>query len=129
MFFFKNRTGNEVGKLVPDLLLIFKKPLYEVEARGPQFRFNIFRYSSTCTYNKIKLDKTLDYSSRDTRRFNFLEKDLEIVYPLRFVHDFSRKMFVILLLSDLISLFDYLCFLKYWSICVLQLFVNQVVTL
>ena len=52
MLFFKNLTRNEVGQLVPDLPLIFKKPLYEVEARGPQFSFNIFRYSSTCAYNK-----------------------------------------------------------------------------
>ena len=32
------------------------------------------------------------------------------------------------LLTDLISLPDCLYFLRYWSICVLQLFVNQVVT-
>ena len=31
-----------------------------------------------------------------------------------------------ILLTDKISLSDYLYFLKYWATCVLQLFVNQV---
>ena len=38
--------------------------------------------------------KTLDYSSRDMLNFFFLENGLEIVSPLHFVNDFSRKMFL-----------------------------------
>ena len=47
--------------------------------------------------------------------FDFLEKELGTVSPLHFVYDFLRKMF--LMLPGQIS----------WAICVLQLFVNQVV--
>ena len=57
--------------------------------------------------------------------FEFLEKGLGIVSPPHFVFDFSRKIFPILL-TDQISLPDYLYFLRYWSVWVLQLFVNQV---
>ena len=61
--------------------------------------------------------------------FDFLEKGLRMVSPSHFVYDFSKKCFsCYALLTDQISLPDCLYFLKYWSICVLQLFVNQVVT-
>ena len=61
--------------------------------------------------------------------FDFLEKSLGIVSPSYFVHDFSRKMFLKLYsLTDQIPLPDCFYFLRYWSLCVLQLFVNQVVT-
>ena len=43
------------------------------------------------------------------------------------IYDFSRKMCYILL-TDQISLSDYPCFLRYWSICVFQLFIFQTVT-
>ena len=32
--FLKSHTENEVGRLVPDLFLFFKKALYEVRASG-----------------------------------------------------------------------------------------------
>ena len=41
MFFFKNHAENEVGRLIPDLFLFFKKDLYEVKTSGLQLRFNI----------------------------------------------------------------------------------------
>ena len=43
--FFSNimREIRKAGRLVPDLFLFFKKPLYEVEAIGLQLSFNIFR--------------------------------------------------------------------------------------
>ena len=57
----------------------------------------------------------------------FLEKGLGIVFPAHFVYDFSRKMLLIyILLTDQILLSDCLCFLRYWAICVLQLFVSHV---
>ena len=46
--------------------------------------------------------------------FDFLEKGLEIVSPPQCVYDFSFS--------------DYLYVLRYWAICVLQLFTPQVVT-
>ena len=61
--------------------------------------------------------------------FNFLKKGLGIVSPPHFVYDFQEKCFSsFTLLTDQISLPDCLYFLRYWSICVLQLLVNQVVT-
>ena len=35
MLFFKNHGKNEAGRLAPDLLLFFKKALYEVKVSGP----------------------------------------------------------------------------------------------
>ena len=43
MFFFKNLAENEVGRLVPDLFLVFREALCEVNASGLQLSFNQFR--------------------------------------------------------------------------------------
>ena len=43
MFFLKNPTENEAGKLVSDLFLFFKKYIYELKTSGLQVSFNIFR--------------------------------------------------------------------------------------
>ena len=62
-------------------------------------------------------------------KFHFSEKSLGLVSAPRFVYDFPSKMFLMLiLLTEQMSLSDYLYFLRYWAICVLQLFVNQAVT-
>ena len=80
-------------------------------------------------YNKNKLFKTLHYWSRDMLNFDFLDKGLEIVSPAHFVYDFSTKCSsCYILLTEQISLPGCLYFLSYWTICVLQLFVDQVVT-
>ena len=42
IFFLKNHAENEARRLVPDLLLFFKKVLNEVKASGLQYSFNIF---------------------------------------------------------------------------------------
>ena len=55
-------------------------------------------------------------------KFNFLEKDLGIVSPPHFMV-FQEKYFsCYVLLVDQILLLDCLYFLRYWAICVLQLF-------
>ena len=79
------------------------------------------------SYNNYKLYKTLDYWSRDIIIFDFLLKVLGIVSLPHFEYYFSTKMFLILL-TDEFLLSDYLYFLRYWSICVLQLFIKQVAT-
>ena len=43
MFFFKDLTENETGRLVINLFLFFEKALYEIKASGLHLRFNIFR--------------------------------------------------------------------------------------
>ena len=61
--------------------------------------------------------------------FDFLDKGLGIVSPAHFVYDFEQKCSLCyILLTDQISLPGCLYFVRYWAICVLQLFVNQVVT-
>ena len=63
-------------------------------------------------------------------KLDFLGKGLRIVFPATFAYNFSTKMFLILyLLTHQISLPGCFYLLRYGEICVLQLFVNQVVTL
>ena len=63
------------------------------------------------------------------RNFDFLDKGLGIASLPHFVYDFSKKMIpCYILLTDQISLSGCLYFLIYWAICILQLFVNHVVT-
>ena len=73
-FVFKNHAESEAGRLVPALFLFF--------------------IALNLAYNKNKLNKTLDYCSRDMLLFNFIEKGLGIVFPPHFEYDFSRKMFL-----------------------------------
>ena len=61
--------------------------------------------------------------------FHVLDKDLGIVSPAHFMYDFSTKGFLMfILLTDQIALPGCLYLLRYWAICVFQLFANQVVT-
>ena len=88
----------------------------------PLFKKMICSFASMAlnlTYNKNKLYKTLDYWSRDTLNFNFSEKGLGLVSP-------SKCFSCYILLTDQISLSDSLFFSKYWTICVLRLFVNTI---
>ena len=95
MFFFKDFAENEVGKLVPDCFLFFKKALYQIKANGLQLDFIYILIALKLAYNRNKLLKTLQYWSRDMLKFEFLEKSLGIVSPAHFVHNFSTKMFLI----------------------------------
>ena len=45
--FLQKSCENEAGRLVPDLVLFFKKVLFEVIVSGLQLSFNQFRKSST----------------------------------------------------------------------------------
>ena len=81
-------------------------------------------------FNRNKLFKTLQYWSRDMLNFVFLDEGLGIVSPARFVYDFSKKCSsCYILLNDQIWLPGCLYVFRYWAICVMQFFVNQVVTL
>ena len=42
IFFFTNHAESELGRLVRDLFLFFKKAFYEVKANDQHFIFNIF---------------------------------------------------------------------------------------
>ena len=43
LFYFKNHAENEAGRLVEDLILLFKKALLKVKASSLQLDFTIFR--------------------------------------------------------------------------------------
>ena len=70
-FFFENHAENKVQELVPDLFLFFEKALYEVKS-------------------------SVMHLIRDMLSFDFLWKGLGLVLPPYFMHDFSRKMFLML---------------------------------
>ena len=42
-FFEKNHAESEVGRLVPDLFLFYKRVLYQVKTIDLQLSYNIFR--------------------------------------------------------------------------------------
>ena len=61
--------------------------------------------------------------------FTYLVNGLGIISPPHFVYDFREERFLCyILLTDQILLTDCLYSLRYWSIFLLQLSVNQVVT-
>ena len=129
MFFFRNHAENKAERLVPDFLLFFKKALCKVKkSKWSAAWLHYISIALKLAYNKNKLCNSLDYWSRDIPNFDVLEKSLGIVSPPHFAYDFSTKMFLYILLIGQISLSEYLSFFRYWAICVLQLFVDQVVT-
>ena len=131
MFFFKNHSENEAERLVLDLFLFFKKALYEVKASCVQHNFNILRQSSiqlTIRSMCIKLQvQAIDAEICSIQIFQervweeFLEHILCMIFQ-------EKCGSCYILPTDHISLPDCLYFLRYWSKCVLQLFVNLVVT-
>ena len=77
-------------------LSIFKKSLTWGESKWPAVKFQYISIAVNLSYNKNKLYKILDYWSRDMPNFGFSEKGLGLLSPPHFVHDFSRKMFLML---------------------------------
>ena len=56
---------------------------------------------------------------------DFLDKGLGIVSPAHFVYDFEQKCSLCYIL---LTLPGCLYFVRYWAICILQLFAEQVMT-
>ena len=57
IFFPKNHAEKEAGRLVSELFFFFEKALCKIKATGQDFKFNIFWYYSTWTYNKTNFIK------------------------------------------------------------------------
>ena len=112
------------------LLVVFWKSIILGKSKWSARQFHYILVALKLACNKNKPFKTLHYSSRDMLNFDFLDEGLGIVSPPHFMCDFSPKMYTqcYILLSNQISLSGCLYFLRYWTICLLQLFVNQVVT-
>ena len=107
----------------------FKKTLYLVKASGLQLDFTLFRQPS-------------NQHAIETSCLNLYTIDLEIcsilIFQIRLWEQFAQQILCMIfqqkcsscciLLTDQISLSSCLCFSRYWTICVLLLFVKQVVT-
>ena len=127
--FFRNYVENKAGKLVPDHFLFFKKDLYQVKGSGLQLDFTIFRQPSnqhTIETNYSKLH-TIDSEICSILIFQIsVQKQfLQHILSMTFQQKCSSCY---ILLTDQISLPGSLYFLRYWSIYILQLFVDQAVT-
>ena len=87
------RWGRETSSRPP---FIFKNRLISGKSKWPANKFQYISIALNLAYNKKKLYKYLDYWSRDMLNFYFLENGLGQVSPPHFVHNFSRKMFLML---------------------------------
>ena len=129
IFFFKNHAENETWRLVRDLFLFFKIALYEVKANGLQPNFNHFPQSSTCQTIKTKYMKFDNIDPEICSILIFKKRACEqFLYHILCMIIQEKYFSCYALLTDQISLPDCLYCLRYWYICVLQLFINQVVT-
>ena len=63
----------------------------KVKASGLQLLITL-----SLTFDRNKLYKTLGYRIRDMLNFDLLEKNLGVCSSPHFVHDFSRKLFLML---------------------------------
>ena len=125
---FKNYAENKAGRLVPDVFSFSKKALYQVKASGLHLSSNIFRYPSTQHTRKANCIKLQTIDSKICSILIFQKRVLEQFLHHMLCMDFKEKCLPChVLLSEQISLSDSLCFLRYWEICVLQLFSSQVV--
>ena len=121
--FFKNYAKNEVGRVVPDVFLFFKK----LNTRWKQVVCSLVSIdfdSPHLLYSKSKLHNILDYWFKIMFIFHFSEKSLGLVSRPHFVCDFSRKMFLMLHSTNwpnsVESVSDCLYFSRYWAICILK---------
>ena len=127
--FFEHHVENQTGRLVPGRFLIFKKTLYKIKESGLDPGFTASRQPSnqhTIKTNCIKL-QTINPEIYSILIFQktFWEQFLHHIQRIIF----QQKCFLCYILStDQISLSDCLYVLRYWTIYVLQLFVNQDVT-
>ena len=118
-----------MGKLVSDHFLFFKKASYYVKASGLLLDFTILRQPSnqhTTETNCLKL-YTIDREICQILIFQIRVWEQCLQHILCMIFQQKCSSFYILL-TDEISLPGCLYFLRYWAICALQLFVNQVVT-
>ena len=112
----KNYAENEAGRLLPDPFLLFQKRFIWPKNKCSWFQF--FLTALNLAYINNKLHKTVDYSSWD-KLFLFFWKTSGNSFSIKFCVWFLKKNVSNVILSDHISLSDYLYFLRYWAICVL----------
>ena len=100
-----------------------RKSFTSGKSKWSSAKFQYISIALKLAYNKSELYKNLGYWSRDMLKFDFQGKVLAML-----LHDILCTIFqgkcisCCILLTDQISLLDWLYFLRYWAICVLQLF-------
>ena len=97
--FLKNHAENEIGRLVPNFLLFFKKALYEVKASG----LSLVSMYFGCLQHSMQWKQAVENVGLLIKRFvnfDFSEKGLGIASPPHFMSDFSRKLFLVLYSID-----------------------------
>ena len=110
----------------PRPLFIFWKSVIQGRSQCAAASFHYISIAHKLAYNKNEPYQTLRLLMQRYTEFWFLGK-VFLHYILCII--FQQKRFsCYILLTDQISLSDCLYFLRYWVICVLQLFVNQTVT-
>ena len=127
--FLQTHAKIEAGRLVPNFFLLFKKALHEVKASSMQLSFNHFRQSSTQQTIKTKYIKLQNVDPEICSILVFQKTVWEKFLNLILCMIFQEKCFSsCILVTDQFSLPGYLYFLRYQSLFVQQLFVNQAVT-
>ena len=127
--YFSLKIMQKMRQLFPDRFLFFKKASYQVKASGLQLDYTTFRQPSnqhTIETNSLKL-YTIDPEICSILIFQIRiwEYFLQQILCMIFQKNFSSCY---ILLTHQTSLPGCLYFLRYWARCLLQLFVNQVVT-
>ena len=124
--FLKNHTQNVMEKLVPDPFIKNQNLAYLWINSLNCYKVYCISKSRSTKYIKTSPGHLiLPYSKLFWKR----RRSLKLVSLLYFLHEFWKKNFsCYILLTDQISLSDCLYFLRYWAICVLQLFLVLSVT-
>ena len=78
-------------------LSVFQKSFIWGKGKWSAAYYQYISIVHSFAYNKNKLYKTLEYSSKEMLDFDFWEKGLGIVSPPHFVYDFAGKMFLVLI--------------------------------
>ena len=121
-FFLKNHTQNMMQKLFPDLFM--KNQNWDQQSTASYSLFLLCVKLSAIEMLKLSY-RPLAFTSCKA----FLKEVWKLSPCLIICMVFEGKyFFCYVLLTDQISLSGCFYFMRYWAICVLHLFVNQVVT-
>ena len=124
MFFFKKKS---VKKCIQANDWIYFPDYFEMAEKSVA-GCSIIHYWGLSKYSETKLQTTRFYLMLSF--FRKIKRGLELVSLPHFPHNFWINIFLLLCSIDWPNYFLSGClyFVRYWTICVLQLLVNQVVT-
>ena len=124
-FFSKNHSQNGVEKLFPDLFLKNQNQGY-LWINSDKFSTVYMPNWGLSKYIETKLQTICYYLKWSLWKKNKKRSAINLLPS--FSAWFLKKCCCYVILTDQISLHGCLYFVRYWTICVLQLFISQVVT-